>query len=144
MSDEASPSSGKIELKAFAAYQQAAFRRHDAELWLAHIGARGRDSDTLRVSSAHCTVKLVVAGQYTTGGTNYWDSPEPFNKALIKVILKDWARISGAVVNLLREEERQLLVNAESEVSAAHAAIALAKASPPSDTSNLDSSGREG
>lgn len=116
-----------VTLKAFGEYQQARFRREEAQKWLSHVGARGRGSDILRISPAHCSIKIIIAGQYETSGTNYWDSPEKFNPALINAICKHWKLISETALGFMVAAEDEALIASEDEVASAAAAIEAAK-----------------
>lgn len=116
----------EVTLTAYNNYRAAAARRREAEKWMCHIGKHGHGSDVLRISAVHSSIKLTIAGQYTEGGQNYWDSPEVLNKALVGAILKHWDIISTAAVAALQGEENKALVAADAEVKAASDAIALA------------------
>lgn len=103
----------------YEAYQKT--KRDNAEIntWLAHIGKQGRGSDVLQLSSAHAAVKLVVAGQYSEGGANYWDSPKAFNVLLLKYIHDNFDQIRAAIVTemIAAEYEAKIATKAELETA---------------------------
>lgn len=104
-------------------YRNAAAARREAEGWLVHIGKTGRASihgntDRLRLSRAHASVKLVIAGQYDEGGTNYRDSTKAFNDVLLDVIHDRFGDLRKEVERRLREREAQALIAARDEVEA--------------------------
>jgi len=75
--------------------------------WLGHIGAQGRGSDVLNLSIAHANVKLVIAGQYTTSGDNYRDSPKAFNDLLLRYIHENFSAIKAVIEEVMVEREEK-------------------------------------
>lgn len=110
----------------YEAYQKT--KRDNAEIntWLAHIGKQGRGSDVLQLSSAHAAVKLVVAGQYSDGGTNYWDSPKEFNALLLKYIHDNFDQIRAAIVSEMSAAEDEAKSATKAELEAALSALSAA------------------
>jgi len=93
--------------------------------WLVHIGAKGRN-ETLGLSVAHAKMKLVVAGQYSTGGQNYWDSPDAFNNLLLEYVHTHFAEIRSSIEKTMalrlkeaRAATRDELLSALGEIEAA-------------------------
>ncbi|MGO4316677.1 hypothetical protein [Agrobacterium sp. MCAB5] len=103
----------------YTAYQT--LKRDNAEVltWLAHIGKKGRHTDVLSLSVAHATVKLVVAGQYSEGGQNYWDSPKAFNALLLKYVHDHFEEISAAIVSDMEAAEARAKAATKDELQAA-------------------------
>ena len=104
-------------------YRNASAARREVDGWLVHIGKTGRTSihgqtDRLQLSRAHASVKLVIAGQYDEGGTNYRDSPKAFNDVLLEVIHDRFGDLRKEVERRLREREAQALIAARDEVEA--------------------------
>ncbi|WP_303758383.1 hypothetical protein [Sphingobium yanoikuyae] len=112
----------------FTQFQKAQRDTAEAKEWLAHIGARGRGNDTLQLSHAHCSMKLTIAGQYTEGGKNYWESPACLNSALLSVIIRKRDELLAEAVELLKSRETSALIDAKSEIDAINAAIEAAAA----------------
>lgn len=104
-------------------YQNAKQKRSEAEAWLKHNRAQGRGNDILQLSPAHAALKLVIAGQYSEGATNYRDSPKPFNETLIKVIHDQFPDLQAEVIRRLKLAESEALVAAKAEVEEALSAI---------------------
>lgn len=100
-------------------YQKIKRENATAREWLTHIGATGRGSDTLHLSSAHAAVKLVIAGQYTTGGDNYRDSPKPFNDLLIRYVHENFGAIRATIEALMDEREEKSKQATREELEAA-------------------------
>ena len=122
-----------ISFEKFAVWQKEEAKLRDARQWLAHIGKTGRSTrnhvDILRISPAHCKpAKFTVAGQYTEGGNNYWESPDAFNDALMVIILQQFDGLSAAALVLLEKKVAEALVSAEDEAASVQEAIKAAKA----------------
>lgn len=115
-----------LSLNKFGEFQKAQRATQEAQEWIGHIGARGRESDVLSISVAHCSIKLTIAGQYTAGGTNYRESPASLNGALLRVICKRREELLAEAVALLKAEEAEKLVAAKSEVAAINEALEIA------------------
>lgn len=113
------------------AYQNAKQRRSEVEAWIKHIGATGRrhssGTDILSLSPAHAVVKLVVAGQYSEGGQNYWDSPKSFNSVLLDVIHDNFDELRDQVLKRLKASESAALIDAKAEVAVAMSDIEKAE-----------------
>jgi thiaminase len=105
-------------------YQRIKRENATAREWLAHIGATGRGSDILNLSSAHAAVKLVIAGQYTTGGNNYRDSPKPFNDLLIRYIHENFGAIKAVIEAAMEEREEKSKQATREELEAALSELA--------------------
>lgn len=110
----------------YEAYRSKKRENDEIREWLSHIGAKGRGKDVLSLSSAHANVKLVIAGQYSDGGTNYRDSPKGFNALLMKYIHDNFEDIRAVIVAEMEQAEseaknatRQELQSALEELSAA-------------------------
>lgn len=104
--------------------------REAAEQWLCHIGQHGRGSDVLALSPLHASIKLTVCGQYTEGGKNYWENPSEFGAAMLAVIHTEFSSIAEKAISLMREQEKQALASAASEISAVNAELASALGRP--------------
>jgi hypothetical protein len=100
-------------------YQRIKRENSTAREWLTHIGATGRGSDTLHLSRDHAAVKLVIAGQYTTGGDNYRDSPKPFNDLLIRYIHENFSSIRAVIEAAMDEREEKSKQATSEELEAA-------------------------
>lgn len=128
MQDETQNSHAPLTLTHFTVFQKRQRETAEAQEWLKHIGARGRDADILILSPAHCVLKLVVAGQYVASGKNYWDSPAAFNAALIAEIISRRSELFAAAVQRLKDAESKALTGAKAEIDAISAAIASVEA----------------
>ncbi|ATP19769.1 hypothetical protein BV87_16110 [Sphingobium yanoikuyae] len=73
-------------------------------------------------------MKLTIAGQYTDGGKNYWESPSCLNSALLSVIIRKRDELLAEAVELLKSRETSALIDAKSEIDAINAAIEAAAA----------------
>ena len=60
-------------------------------------------------SIAHSSIKLMYCGQHSTGGHNYWESPECLNNAILKVIYEDYETIIKKALIKLESEEIEAL-----------------------------------
>ena len=117
-----------LYLSNFTAWQKESDKIGRSKNWLAHIGKSGRCGDVLHLSPAHCTApKFVIAGQYTEGGTNYWNSPEEFNLAMQDAIMARFPELAAAAVAVLERKAADALIKAEVEVAAIQDAITDAK-----------------
>jgi len=117
-----------LSLSNFAAWQQKCAELANVRQWLDHIGKRGRESDILNLSPGHCSPpKFTLSGQYTTGGQNYWESPNTFDVAMKAVIIRRFKELSEEAVALIEKEVAAYLVAAESEMDAVQTALTEAK-----------------
>lgn len=91
----------------YAEHQKIKNENASVRDWLGHIGKSGRGSDTLHLSIAHESVKLCIAGQYTTGGENYRDSPAAFNALLLRYIHDNFAEIRASIEAVMSEREEK-------------------------------------
>ena len=117
-----------LTLSKFADFQKAQRATRDAQEWMSHIGARGRGNDVLAISIAHCSIQLTIAGQYTDGGKNYWESPSELNAAILRVICKRRDEILSDAIGLMKADVDAKLVAAKDEIAAVNAAIEQAAA----------------
>lgn len=103
-------------------------KRDNAEIntWLNHIGRKGRGSDVLHLSKVHAAIKLVVAGQYSEGGTNYWDSPKAFNALLLKYIHDNFDEIRVVIEAQMRVSENEAKNETKAELEAALSELSAA------------------
>lgn len=126
----------------FEAYKKAAQQTAEATRWVAHNNAEGRrwsgNQDILRLSPAHSSIKLVIAGQYSEGGQNYWDSPKPFNVAIMSVIVDQFDALAQAALAKLKDAEAEALIAAKGEVDEAAAEITAATGHPPRNASEAE------
>ena len=123
----------ELSLSNFAAWSERNDKLLRAREWLARIGKTGRSTrdatDILHISPAHCRApQFSIAGQYTTGGQNYWDSPGAFNDAIQTVILDHFTELAAEAMAFLQRQTDDALVKAESEIQAIQSAIMNAKA----------------
>ena len=121
-----------MNLSNFQAWQARRAKLSEVRQWLAHIGKTGRSTRqhtyVLNISPAHCGApSFTVAGQYTEGGTNYWESPKPFNEAMKTVILARFTELSNEAVTLLERQTDEALIKAEGEIADIQTAINAAK-----------------
>ncbi len=87
-------------------YEKAKQAHKDAVKWINLLGVKGRNKEVFRLSEVHSSIpKLVIAGQFTTGGTNYWDSPSDLNKALLLVIHNNSTILLAEAMAILVEKE---------------------------------------
>lgn len=108
----------------FAKWQKHTELLNQARTWLAHIGKHGRGSDILQISPSHCKgLQFTIAGQYTEGGTNYWESPGAFNDAMKDVILASFTQLAKDAILLMEKRTDAALLNAKNEVAAVQNAI---------------------
>lgn len=110
----------------YEAYQKTKRGNAEVRTWLNHIGQKGRGTDVLKLSIAHANVKLVVAGQYSEGGTNYWDSPKEFNALLLKYIHDNFDEIRAAIVAEMEASEAAAKTATKDELQAALAELSAA------------------
>ena len=62
--------------------------------------------DAFEISIAHCEPPLLVrAGQHYAGDTNYWNSPEALNRAVLRVIVDSIDDIVIKAMAVLSEQE---------------------------------------
>ena len=103
-------------------------KRDNAEIstWLNHIGKKGRGTDVLSLSPVHAAIKLVVAGQYSEGGRNYWDSPTAFNALLLKYIHDNFDEIRAAIEAQMRASEEEAKNETKAELEAALSELSAA------------------
>lgn len=117
-----------LSVSRFDEWKARSREERDAKEWLAHIGRVGRKS-TLKLSPAHCKAPdFSVAGQYDTGGQNYWESPKAFNSAIMAVIIERFSELSAEATQRMEVVSAQALIDAESQIADIHAAIQEAKA----------------
>jgi len=117
-----------VGLEKFKRFQESQRATNEAQAWVAHIGARGRGGDVLSLSAAHSALKLTVAGQYTDGGKNYWESPAVLNAALLSVIISRRSDILSEALALLKARETEALIAAKDEIAAVNSIIEQAAA----------------
>lgn len=119
-----------LSVSRFDEWKARSREERDAKEWLAHIGKHGRNNDdVLHISDAHCTSpKFTLAGQYTSGGQNYWESPKEFNSAIMAVIIERFSELSAEATQRMEVVSAQALIDAESQIADIHAAIQEAKA----------------
>lgn len=103
----------------YAAYQATKRANDEIREWLAHIGKKGRERDVLSLSPAHADIKLVIAGQYSTGGENYRNSPRAFNALLLKYVHDHFEEIRAAIVADMEAAEASAKAATKSELQAA-------------------------
>lgn len=103
----------------YTAYQTLKRDNAEVQAWLAHIGKKGRERDVLSLSPAHADIKLVIAGQYTTGGENYRNSPRAFNALLLKYIHDNFEEIRAAIVADMETAEANAKAATKGELQAA-------------------------
>lgn len=103
----------------YDAYLRVKRDNDEINTWLNHIGKRGRGNDVLSLSIAHATVKLVVAGQYSEGGQNYWDSPKALNVLLLKYVHENFDAIRAAIAADMLASEEAARVATKAELEAA-------------------------
>lgn len=117
-----------LSLANFTTWQKESGMLSEVRTWLAHIGKRGRGGDVLRLSPAHCKgIGFTVAGQYTEGGTNYWESSTAFNEAMKEAVLARFPELAAEAVAILEKKVAASLAKAEGEMVAVQDAIAEAK-----------------
>lgn len=121
-----------LSFSKFEAWQKESSKAREVLQWLNHIGQTGRSTrssaDVLNLSPGHCKApQFTIAGQYTEGGNNYWESPDAFNDAMQAVILSRFKELSGEAVALIEKRVAEALVSAADEVAAVQAAVTDAK-----------------
>ena len=89
-------------------YQKRKAERETAEKWNALPAGTKYRNDTFDISSAHCSIKLVRAGQQTESGKNYWETGDAFDGALIQEIVNH-PEVIVAAIDRLRKREREAL-----------------------------------
>ena len=117
-----------LSFKRFQEWQKEAAILDGVRGWLSHIGATGRSfrghTDILSLSPDHCKApSFTVAGQYTEGGTNYWDSPTAFNDAMKVVILRRFKELSAEALGLIEAGASEMLIAAKGEIAEVQMAI---------------------
>lgn len=117
-----------LSITKFAIWQEREAAISQARTWLNHIGNHGRGSDILRISPAHCKAgNFTLAGQYTEGGKNYWESPTVFDQAMKDVVISRFPELAAEAIARLEQEAAMTLIEAETEISAINEAIQQAK-----------------
>ena len=83
-------------------------------------------NDKMDISTAHCELKLVRAGQQSQGGKNYWDSPKALNSVILETIsTRD--EIIDFAIHRLADKVTQALADCEQETLERMEAINKAK-----------------
>lgn len=81
-------------------------------------GNRYSTQDTFEIRLANCVApKLVRYGQKYAGDTNYWESSEEFNQAVLEHIVKDWKNIYPEVIAIMEKKERESLQACEAYIT---------------------------
>lgn len=117
-----------LTIAKFGEFQKAQSATQQALEWVQHEGASGRGGETLSLSIAHSSIKLTIAGQYSEGGKNYWESPAVLNSAILRVIARNRRQIYDEAVALLKADELAKLAAAKDEIAQITAAIESAAA----------------
>lgn len=118
-------------------YQKAKARTSAAVNWIELRKSQDSQSGNLfSLSTAHSKLMLMRCGRHSAGGTNYWESPESFNSALLDVIKADFDFLADRVLKVLQKQEVAALIACESELAELSASIAAATAPvKPTDSS---------
>lgn len=115
-------------MNSYDSYQSAKKLTEEAHKW---VGLRTAvDSQSRKLfwlSPAHSKFMLMRCGQHSAGGTNYWQSPEMFNSAMLEVIASRFDELSAAVMDILEEREQTALIACEEELQEIQAQIQAAK-----------------
>ena len=114
-------------MKEYDVYLKAKADRVEAEKWhdLPNSSRKYQD-DSFGMSPAHGKLMLMRCGQHVCGGTNYWESPEALNSAILAVIENDPAVIVAAIERL-RDQERDALIACKASAEALMGAVAKAE-----------------
>jgi len=67
------------------------------------------ESDKFEIAANQSKLTLVRCGQYKAGSTNYWDSPEKLNNAILQIIIDDETIIERALEILEADRVKELL-----------------------------------
>ena len=117
-------------LTKYARYQQLSSSLRETCQWFEHFVRKDWQTHTPgKISAAHSNIKLTIPNQYTSGGTNYWDSPVAFNAALLEVLATTdlgWECLKAAKA-LQEVRVGEALIAAEEEITQVQEAIASAK-----------------
>lgn len=87
-----------------------------AESWQNKPKSENRyDGTRFAISPAHSKSPMFVrCGQHYSGGENYWESPKELNEALKQVLLDDFDNMYAKALKILKEKERQALLDCQS------------------------------
>lgn len=114
--------------KKINAWNIARCDRQKAENWNALPNGQKYMQDTFSISVAHCTPpKLVSAGQKSAGGQNYWETEEAFNTAILQWLVKNWNKAYPEIIEIMKDKEKQTLVDCQEYVSKMQQMIDQAK-----------------
>ena len=77
------------------------------------------------ISSAHCEgkIKLVRAGQFSTGGKNYWDSPQALNDEIKEYVIVNFNEIYPELLKSLESKRSAALQDCQSFIDEMQRAI---------------------
>ena len=87
-------------------YLASVSAREMAEEWNDLPNGHKYQNATMKISTAHCRISLVRAGQQSQGGKNYWESPGELNAVLLEVIAEDGTVIERAIEKLKVREKQ--------------------------------------
>jgi hypothetical protein len=101
--------------------------RQEAEAWINLLKDRDHGGSCFQMSPVHGQLKLMICGQHSSGGKNYWDSPDTLNKVLLKVIAQERHNLLKIALTNLKQDEQEALVACEGELKKHLAEIEGAK-----------------
>lgn len=101
---------------------------NEAKRWQKLGETKGRTGGFIDISEAHCKPpKLVRAGQTHTGGNNYWNTEEAFEKAILSYLVDNWKEIGPRVIASMEKKEKEALINCQNYVDQMQDQIDAAK-----------------
>lgn len=105
-------------------YQKAKLSRKAAEEWNELPNGKCYQNDKFNISIAHCKkLQLTRSGQQYSGGTNYWETKDDFNLAILEHIVDNWGKIFPDVIERMKDKENKALNKCQSFIDEMQEAI---------------------
>jgi hypothetical protein len=110
-------------MEKFEAWKKAQQALADAEEWVGMKGTKaGYQNDIFTLGSVP-SPKFDLCGQQYVGGKNYWESPRDFNDAFAVAIRASFDQLAADALIILREKEKQALIESEGEIEMMRSAL---------------------
>lgn len=93
-------------------FEEARQNHRSANGWWKLLEKRDWSGSRFSLSHVHGTVKMMICGQESQGGTNYHESPACLNAALSQVLCRH-PEIVGEAIALLSEAENEARIAAK-------------------------------
>lgn len=99
-------------------WQRKVIARKSAEAWQALPSGPRYMNASFSISEVHCKAPVLVrCGQKSAGGTNYWNTDEEFNKAILSYLVKNWDSVYPEVLDIMKKAENRALLDCQEYVN---------------------------